>query len=323
MIPEKLFNDLLKDKDVPDSLTSHLKLQKKLCRALGKKRLVDTFPGVAERYTYTLKNGPIDNLPGELVRLEEQDPTGDPAVDECHYHHGLVRQFLKECLGRDSFDGAGGDLHGSVHVEEGFDNAFWNSAQMAYGDGLIFQRFTKSLDVAAHEIAHGITERTSNLTYWSMPGALNESFSDVVGVACKQWAGKQTSKDGNWLIGDDLVTDKFPGKAIRSFKDEKAYSSDSQPKHMKKYSWTFEDNQGVHINSGIPNHMFYQFCLNCSELGITESYKEPVRLWYRAYQMLHSWSNFWDLKKALLKVAKSEYPLLLPALQESIKKVGL
>jgi len=64
------------------------------------------------------------------------------------------------------------------------DNAFWNGEQMAYGDGdgVLFHRFTLSLDVIGHELSHGVTSFTSNVAYSGQSGALSEHFSDVFGI---------------------------------------------------------------------------------------------------------------------------------------------
>ena len=103
------------------------------------------------------------------------------------------------------------------------------------------------------------------MAYRSQPGALNESFSDVLGVLVKQRVLNQTAGEANWLIGDGLLTTNVQGVAIRSMKGPgTAYNGpllgqDPQPGHMNHYqdlpNWY--DNGGVHINSGIPNHAFY------------------------------------------------------------------
>jgi len=67
----------------------------------------------------------------------------------------------------------------TVHYERDYNNAFWDYKQMVYGDGDIFKQFTKSIDVIAHELTHGITQYEAGLVYWDQPGALNEHMSDV------------------------------------------------------------------------------------------------------------------------------------------------
>nr|BFE96231.1 hypothetical protein GCM10020185_67670 [Pseudomonas brassicacearum subsp. brassicacearum] len=172
--------------------------------------------------------------------------------------------FFWKVLGRDSIDNKGFALVGSVHYGQGYENAFWNGAQMVFGDGdgEIFQRFTRSLDVVAHELAHGVTESEAGLVYANQSGALNESISDVFGVLVKQFVLEQTADQADWLIGADLLTDKINGNGLRSMSnpgsayDDPLLGKDPQPAHMREFVITREDNGGVHINSGIPNRAF-------------------------------------------------------------------
>ena len=99
-------------------------------------------------------------------------------------------------------------LDAIVHYGEGFNNAFWDGQRMVFGDGDedLFTRFTKSLDVIAHELSHGVTEFTAGLVYHKQPGALNESMSDVFGSLVKQWALGQDAASADWLIGQEIFT---------------------------------------------------------------------------------------------------------------------
>ena len=86
-------------------------------------------------------------------------------------------------------------LDSTVHYGEDYNNAFWNGTQMVYGDGdgEIFQRFTKSIDVIGHELTHGVTQYEAALEYEGQAGALNESFSDVFGSLIKQYCSQTKS----------------------------------------------------------------------------------------------------------------------------------
>jgi Zn-dependent metalloprotease len=199
------------------------------------------------------------------VRLEGQPASGDPAVDEAYDALGASYDFFWKVLGRDSIDNQGFALIGSVHYGQAYENAFWNGAQMVFGDGdgEIFQRFTRSLDVIGHELAHGVTESEAGLIYANQSGALNESLSDVFGVLTKQYTLGQTAEQADWLIGADLLMPQIQGKGLRSMShpgtayDDPMLGKDPQPDHMRKFVITSEDNGGVHINSGIPNRAFY------------------------------------------------------------------
>ncbi len=94
-------------------------------------------------------------------------------------------------------------LISTVHLGKKYNNAFWNGEQMAYGDGdgQVFIRFTKSLDVIGHELTHGVVTHTCNLEYHDESGALNEHFADVFGSLVKQWKRKHTAAKADWLIG--------------------------------------------------------------------------------------------------------------------------
>ena len=201
-------------------------------------------------------------LPGKLVRGEGAAPTGDPAADEAYDGAGATYDFYWNVYKRNSVDNNGMRLDSTVHYGEDYDNAFWNGKQMVYGDGdgEIFNRFTKSIDVIGHELTHGVTQYTANLEYSEQSGALNESFSDVFGSLVKQNSLKQSATQADWLIGAGLFTANVRGQALRSMKapgtayDDPQIGKDPQPDHMSKYVNTSSDNGGVHINSGIPNH---------------------------------------------------------------------
>lgn len=150
------------------------------------------------------------------------------------------------------------------------------------GDGEIFNRFTVAVDVIGHELAHGVTEDEAGLIYNAQAGALNESMSDVFGSLVKQRPLRQTADQADWLIGAGLLTSNVRGVALRSMKapgtayDDPMLGKDPQPAHMRDYVRTFQDNGGVHINSGIPNHAFY---LVATRLG-GQAWERAGRIWY-------------------------------------------
>jgi len=223
-------------------------------------------------------------LPGALVRIEGQPPTADAAVDEAYEALGITHRFFWEQFARDSIDGHGFALIGSVHYGTGYENAFWNGAQMVFGDGdgEIFNRFTLSLDVVAHELTHGIIESEAGLIYQDQSGALNESISDVFGVLVRQFKQDQTADQADWLIGAELLTDRVRGDALRSMAnpgsayDDPLLGRDPQPGHMRDFIVTRDDNGGVHLNSGIPNRAFH---LAAMRIG-GYAWEKAGRIWY-------------------------------------------
>jgi Zn-dependent metalloprotease len=227
-----------------------------------------------------------DVLPGERVRSEGQDPTGDDAVDEAYDGLGATYELYAQAYERDSIDDAGLELLGTVHYEEDYDNAYWDGSQMVFGDGdgVSFNRFTIAIDVIGHELTHGVTQSAGGLVYRRQSGALNESISDVFGSLVKQFVADEEAADADWLIGEGLFTSKVKGVALRSMKapgtayDDPVLGRDPQPAHMKDYVHTSADYGGVHINSGIPNHAFYQVA---TALG-GYAWERAGLIWYEA-----------------------------------------
>ncbi len=239
-------------------------------------------PGVPRRSIHDAGHQML--LPGALARIEGQPPVADAAVDEAYDALGITHAFFWEIFGRDSIDRHGFPLVGTVHYGVGYENAFWNGAQMVFGDGDgdIFNRFTLSLNVVAHELAHGVIESEAGLVYHNQSGALNESISDVFGVLVQQYSLRQTADQADWLIGAELLTDRVQGHALRSMAnpgsayDDPLLGKDPQPGHMRDFIETRDDNGGVHLNSGIPNRAFYLAALAMGGYA----WEKAGRIWY-------------------------------------------
>ncbi len=245
--------------------------------------------GNKQRAIYDAKNGA--QLPGTLVRGEGGPASTDPAINEAYDGSGVTYDLFFDAYGRNSIDNNGLKLDSTVHYQKGYDNAFWDGKQMVYGDGdedqpiadRLFNRFTIALDIIGHELTHGVTQYEANLAYWDQSGAINESLSDVFGSLVKQYQRKQTANQADWIIGEGLFTPNVNGVGIRSMKapgtayNDPVLGKDPQPAHMKDYVRTVEDNGGVHINSGIPNHAFYVTAL---ELG-GNAWEKAGRIWYK------------------------------------------
>src|SRR4029077_12333796 len=161
-------------------------------RALLSSLPIGTPAGEERRTVYDARHR--QSLPGKLVRAEGDPPSSDAAVNEAYDGAGATYDLYEQVYGRNSIDGRGMRLDSSVHYGAGYDNAFWSGSQMVYGDGdgKLFGRFTKSVDVIGHELTHGVTAHEARLDYHDQPGALNESFSDVFGPLGKQRRAAQT-----------------------------------------------------------------------------------------------------------------------------------
>ncbi|MGE0879457.1 MAG: M4 family metallopeptidase [Acidimicrobiia bacterium] len=236
--------------------------------------------GRPNRIVYDQKNEESTALKN-VVRREGDRPVADGAVNEAYDGFGATYRLWWEIYRRDSIDGAGLPLIGLVHFGNAYDNAFWDGeGHMVFGDGdgEMFTRLTRSLDVIGHELAHGVTQYTAKLAYSGQSGALNESVSDVFGSLVKQYALGQTADQADWLIGADVVGPEL-APALRSMKAPgTANKYDSQPADMEHYVVTTSDNGGVHTNSGIPNKAF-EVC--ATTLGGT-AWDRAGRIWYEA-----------------------------------------
>ena len=245
--------------------------------------LLAVAPGVKRRTIYDAENGM--ELPGRLVRSEGDAALKDISVNEAYDGTGKVYDFFYKVFGRNSIDGNGVQLDSTVHYRRKFSNAFWNGQQMVFGDGdgEIFGRFTRSIDIIGHELMHGVTQFEAGLRYTEQAGALNESLSDVFGILVKQYLKKHSAEDSDWIIGAGLFTKTINGVGIRSLKapgtayDDPLIGKDMQPAHMEDYVHTTEDNGGVHINSGIPNKAFY----NLAAALRGNAWEVAGRIWYR------------------------------------------
>lgn len=269
-----------------------------------------TSTGTKQRTVYDAKNG--ESLPGTLVRSEGDAATGDAAVDEAYDGAGATYDLYEQIFERNSIDDRGLRLDSTVHFGQKYDNAFWNGDQMVYGDGdgELFERFTKAIDVIGHELTHGVVQYEANLIYYGESGALNESFADVFGVLVKQRSLNQTVDQADWVIGAGLLTANVKGVGIRSMKDpgtaydDPVLGKDPQPAHYKDLYKGRADNGGVHINSGIPNRAFY---LAATEIG-GYAWEKAGKIWYIALRdRLRSRANFKRAANTLVTVAGELY----------------
>lgn len=249
-----------------------------------RRRRVMGLTAVKQRSIFTANN--TETLPGSPVRAEGTAPSGDVAVDEAYDGLGHTWDFYQDLFGRNSIDDEGMALNATVHYGQNYDNAFWNGRQMVFGDGdgQLFNRFTIALDVIGHELAHGVTEDEAALVYMFQPGALNEHLSDAFGIMIKQRVLNQTAAEADWLIGAGLLASGVNGVALRSMRqpgtayDDPVLGKDPQPGHMDDFVTTWQDNGGVHINSGIPNRAFHLAALTIGGY----SWERLGRIWYEA-----------------------------------------
>ena len=228
--------------------------------------------------------GNTEQLPGRVARVDGEPPTGDVAVDEAYEWSGQTLELFEHAFARRSVDDRGSLVLATVHYARNYDNAFWDGTHLVFGDGdnRIFERFTKPIDVFAHEFTHGVTQYSAGFHYMDQTGALNESMSDVFGSMVKQHARGETAEQADWLIGQGIFVSTVQGRALRSMLepgtayDDPLLGKDPQVASMTDYVNTEDDNGGVHINSGIPNRAF---ALLATELG-GSSWERAGQIWY-------------------------------------------
>lgn len=337
-IPKYLLEELAEkgDQESKETLAGMLELSKKDEQV--KKKNTEAANNLAEanntatpkRLVYDSQN--TGELQHTMVRKEGDPPNRDQVVNLSYDFCGKTLEYFKLKLNRNSIDGNGMDVISNVHYKKDFNNAVWLPLQkqlaLGDGDGKKFINLGRSIDVVAHEMAHGVTQHVNPLNYLRQSGALNEHFSDVFGTAVQQYVKGQTAQTADWLIGDEIVGSEFRGKALRSMKEPgTAYFGDRQVAHFSKYMDIplSDDGGGVHYFSGIPNKAFY---LAAMQLGT-----DPAAfLWYTALQdraTIHRDAKFVDLLKALLIAAEKLIgqgklsPSAIPMVTNAFNEVGI
>ncbi len=202
-------------------------------------------------YTWDMNEGMTTGNAVDFVDTDKLwNPTAnlDDAAGDAHWGAEKTYDYFYTKFGRNSIDDNGFRLNSYVHYGQNFANAFWttgNNSGMYYGDGN--NRPFTALDIAGHEITHGLTSFTANLIYQNESGALNESFSDVFGKAIENWA---RPNDFDWRLGVDL------GFVIRNMANP---FQEGDPRNYLGTNWYSgsDDNGGVHTNSGVQNYWYY------------------------------------------------------------------
>jgi Zn-dependent metalloprotease len=241
-----------------------------------------------------------------LLRNEGGAAVGDASANKAYDNAGIVREYYKTKLNWFSVDNLGMNLIMNIHFDNQYNNAFWDGDEMTFGDGdgVIFTNFVNSLDVTAHELTHGVVQFTAGLKYKSQPGALNEHYADVFGSVIKQFSLGQTAANADWLIGDTIMGPTLSGQAIRSMRapgtayNNQFMGKDPQPDHMDNFFTGSSDHFGVHINSGIPNKVFFIVSTRIST-------EKAALLWFETLKTLKPTTSFKTFKTKLLAKAKT------------------
>ena len=210
---------------------------------------------------------------------------------------GLMNTYdtLKNVMGWSSLDGNNTATYIAVHVDNNYDNAFFDpSCKCMYiGDGSSFYSLG-SIDVIGHEMGHGVTDATSNLTYSGESGGLNESNSDITGEMVEAYAraggtGTTIPTGNDWMMGKEIAKNGQPLRWM--WKPSKDGAS--------RDAWSSTlGNIDVHYSSGPNNRMFYFLANGSNSSSSSEMYssylnKQPLamtgigsdkafRIWFKA-----------------------------------------
>ena len=244
------------------------------------------------------------------------------AAVDAHYGAMMAFDYFYNTFGRKGYDNLGSPLKIAVHSGINWNNATSLDGVMNFGDGdgSTYNPWV-SLDVVAHEFTHGVTKSASGLIYANESGAINESFSDIFGTAVEFYAGRSP----NYLIAEDImVRPSLFGdpSGIRSMADPTLFG---HPDHYSKRAYAgacmpqgdptksgYNDNCGVHTNSGIMNKAFYLMAEGGTHpfskvqvLGFGRNRAEKI--FYRAYAYLSPSATFSDIRQATLSAAADLY----------------
>ena len=192
---------------------------------------------------------------------------GQTAGVDAHYGTERTFDYYSIVHGRNGIDGAGKATYNRVHYSSNYDNAFWSDGCfcMTYGDGRSLTVLT-SIDVAGHEMTHGVTSRTANLTYSGESGGLNEAMSDIHGTMVEFYSRGGSgatigNTGGNWDIGEQLMA-----KPLRYMIKP---SKDGQSRDAWSNTLGSID---VHFSSGPLNRAFYFLSQGSSKTSTDEAY---------------------------------------------------
>lgn len=284
-------------------------------------------------------NTDISLATGDLGSDSDNDWT-DGAVADAHVYSGWTYDYYFKRFNRRGLDNADLPIVSIVHpvrrldffdlfedLPDFFLNAFYaGNGVMVYGVGLptgvttggqTVDFFSGGLDIVTHELTHGVTEYSSNLVYENESGALNEAFSDMMATSAEfffQRPGTGTLQ-ADYTIGEDVIRPR----GIRSLADPGLFGD---PDHYSGRFTGEEDNGGVHINSGIPNHAFYlaieggtNRTSGESVQGVGAANREQIeKVFYRAFtQLLPSNATFSVARAATIQSARDLYGAGSPA----------
>ncbi len=225
-----------------------------------------------------------DNIWGNHLPTHRQT-----AAVDAHYGAAKTYDYFKLIHGRNGIFGTGAGVPSRVHYGNNYSNAFWDGTRMTYGDGAGNVRPLTSVDVAGHEMSHGITQALSGLIYSGESGGLNEATSDIFGNMVEFYANN-ASDPGDYLVGEKINI-FGNGKPLR-------YMHEPFLDTKSPNCWTVNTkNLDPHYSSGVANHFYFMLaegsgptaygtsptCNNSTVTGIGRA--KAQKIWYRALDL--------------------------------------
>ncbi|MFF6881050.1 M4 family metallopeptidase [Streptomyces sp. NPDC012474] len=242
----------------------------------------------------------------------------ETAAADAHYGAQVTWDFYKSTFGRSGIRNDGKAAYSRVHYGNNFNNAFWSDSCfcMTYGDGSGNTRPLTSLDVAAHEMSHGLTSATARLNYSGESGGLNEATSDIF-AAGAEFYSNNSSDIGDYLIGEKIDING-DGTPLR-YMDKPSKDGDSAD------AWSSSlGGLDVHYSSGPANHFFYLLSEGSGKKTINGvAYDSPtsngstvtgigrtkaLQIWYKALTTyMTSTTKYAQARTATLNAASALY----------------
>jgi Zn-dependent metalloprotease len=244
--------------------------------------------------------------------------TDQTAAADAAYGAQVTWDFYKSTFGRTGIKNDGKAAYSRVHYGNAYVNAFWQDSCfcMTYGDGSGNNHPLTSLDVAAHEMSHGVTSVTAKLNYSGESGGLNEATSDILATGTEFYAANSTDA-GDYLIGEKININGN-GTPLR-YMDKPSKDGASQD-----YWSTSTNSVDVHYSSGPANHFFYLLAEGSGAKTINGvSYNSPtysgtavtgigrakaLQIWYKALTTyMTSSTKYSGARTATLNAATALY----------------
>lgn len=176
----------------------------------------------------------------------------DPEAVDAHYYATRTTEYFRYTHGRNGYDNNDGCIRVGVNYGVGVNNAYMmgdGAVVLGEGDGVSYRSFAASADIVAHEITHAVNESEIGLVYQDHSGAIDESLADVFGAIVEY--NYDYNNTNCWIFAEDTT---ISGTGIRSMSNPPAFGD---PDKYSDYMFMFEDNGGVHYNSGILNKAAY------------------------------------------------------------------